>query len=357
MKFIIILVEFYRNDFNVNEMKNISDQDLKFESAIDVPVLDDPLGSCVEKNAPGCSDEKYDCKNSSEINNLLKSVYSKWESLEFKSQYDHDKRKEMAFQGSYVCMLRLEQPACQSLQVATDILSIPLLLTCYLNMAELRYLQGLISASQTSWSEASQLLLNNFLHAIPCIEARRVLFARMSLGLLIKLGHLYQRLIRLLFCYHSSFIQQNILLLDLYLQYQTALSAFVNSPPPIFEKRTPSSIAESGAKHNQAAEVIAKFGGGARLRARSAMATDSTSDLSKIGKKRQDVIDNSVPKELISNSVPVLNEKRILGQRFSVTASTAFTDPSSDASSRGSLGEKLAVNYHQVCFLHFIISN
>ena len=93
-----------------------------------------------------------------------------------------------------------------------------------------RFLQGLPAASQSSWNEACELMLSLFFHAMPCVESQRRLLSRMPLSLLLKLHRLFQRLLRLMFCYQRPEQTQHVLLLDLYLMCDAAIQTHLNTP-------------------------------------------------------------------------------------------------------------------------------
>jgi hypothetical protein len=95
---------------------------------------------------------------------------------------------------------------------------IMLSLNSYITMAECRYLQGRMMASQSFWNECKDVLFTLFMNESEVVVAKGA-----PPGFLQKLLSILTRLVRLMFCYESFFINQNLAVVDALLMLEIEL--------------------------------------------------------------------------------------------------------------------------------------
>eukprot|EP01087_Luapelamoeba_hula_P007472 TRINITY_DN1836_c0_g1_i1.p1 TRINITY_DN1836_c0_g1~~TRINITY_DN1836_c0_g1_i1.p1 ORF type:complete len:2622 (-),score=441.85 TRINITY_DN1836_c0_g1_i1:2-7072(-) len=122
----------------------------------------------------------------------------------------------------------IENPAKIALDICADTCSVMLMLTGYMNMAELRYLQDQLTDALAFWRECRDQVLILFM------DGPHLLLKQYTPSFLAKLQHLMKRLVRFMLCYDSELINKNLLLFDAYLFLEREIDNVLKRPihPP-----------------------------------------------------------------------------------------------------------------------------
>eukprot|EP00761_Pharyngomonas_kirbyi_P003918 gb/GECH01003922.1/.p1 GENE.gb/GECH01003922.1/~~gb/GECH01003922.1/.p1 ORF type:complete len:1560 (+),score=344.98 gb/GECH01003922.1/:1-4680(+) len=150
--------------------------------------------------------------------------------------------KQAADEPVNMSLSGIEYPITLSLEIAIKAGSITLALEGYITMAELRYLEGQNKSSQAFWEECRRILFQMFMDGPSILVAREA-----PPGFMSKLYHLLKRLVRLLLCYDTQYINSNLIVIDAFLKSEIDLDQVKKrpvgyQPEPFDEEDFPSSV-------------------------------------------------------------------------------------------------------------------
>ncbi|KAH3744237.1 hypothetical protein Pelo_14352 [Pelomyxa schiedti] len=161
----------------------------------------------------------------------------------------------------------IESPATSALDICADTFHVLLIMSCYMSLVELRYLQSEKDAAILFWKECRDLFFCLFFDGPLCmVKGGPPHF----LG---KLFTLLKRMVRFLFCQEKDFINKNLAVVDAYILLQIDLEQAQKraveespdpAPNPTSNSATPPSSDESrvnGTKHAPRASIVGMFDG------------------------------------------------------------------------------------------------
>ncbi|KAL6077951.1 Tetratricopeptide repeat domain containing protein [Balamuthia mandrillaris] len=152
------------------------------------------------------------------------SLPSKLEDPEGDDEDDDDFGDEEESEDVFITFESIENPALYSLDICAETCNVMLMLTGYMNMAELRYLQDRITEGLAFWRECRDHLLLLFM------DGPHVLLQGAPPKFLRKLQHLLKRVLRFMFCFESELINKNLMLIDAYLLLHIELEQALKRP-------------------------------------------------------------------------------------------------------------------------------
>eukprot|EP01114_Cavostelium_apophysatum_P005299 TRINITY_DN1611_c0_g1_i1.p1 TRINITY_DN1611_c0_g1~~TRINITY_DN1611_c0_g1_i1.p1 ORF type:complete len:1238 (+),score=381.57 TRINITY_DN1611_c0_g1_i1:3322-7035(+) len=222
-----------------------------------------------------------------------------------------DKRKSVSVEINvtevkkdfFISFDRIENPAMCALDICADIGNPLLIGKSYMNMAELRYLQGDTDAAFAFWTECKDQLFQLFM------DGSSLLGKGAPTHFLTKIEHLLKRLTRFLFCFDSDTIAKHLNVIDAYLLIKTDLQQSLQRPiqhtsslsssasdsdiesPPVQPKSFSRSHSEGRASKNltglipqtypPSSSVLSNLQAGSRMSVTSLFTDDAIPDLQK----------------------------------------------------------------------------
>jgi len=146
---------------------------------------------------------------------------------------------------------KIERPALHSLDVSLSMFHPILYLKCLINVAEIRFLQGKYESAVKFWRECK-----NTFFAVAMNSERCVMVDRATPGMTSNITSVFERLVRLLMCFHPDMINLNLVLLDSFNLHTIELFADVEQSSqfrswPGAERRHEKETAESSGKGRQ----------------------------------------------------------------------------------------------------------
>lgn len=110
-----------------------------------------------------------------------------------------------------ISLSTIENAAQLGLEIAIETSDMLLCLCSYLNMAELRYIEGNVELSRSYWEECISVLSQYFL------DRTKVLLNEAPLSFLEKIHNIIKRATRLLFFFPTDILNKNLFIIDAYL--------------------------------------------------------------------------------------------------------------------------------------------
>eukprot|EP01117_Protostelium_nocturnum_P012758 TRINITY_DN4720_c0_g1_i1.p1 TRINITY_DN4720_c0_g1~~TRINITY_DN4720_c0_g1_i1.p1 ORF type:complete len:2345 (+),score=886.19 TRINITY_DN4720_c0_g1_i1:144-7178(+) len=124
----------------------------------------------------------------------------------------------------YISFEKIENPALCGLDISAETFDPLLISQSFMNMAELKYLQGETETAIAFWNECKELIVNIFM------DGQTLLGKGSPPPIIGKIFKTFQRITRFLFCYDSEFINQNLNVIDAYLLLQYDLESSYRRP-------------------------------------------------------------------------------------------------------------------------------
>lgn len=113
---------------------------------------------------------------------------------------------------------RVSQPALHAMEICAESLHPVLLLQCYINLAEIRFLQDKFASALAFWKECADTYFSLFMNG-----SQSVLITKATPGFSANMKTFFKRVVRLLMCLDSEQINQNLIVLDAYILYEVDL--------------------------------------------------------------------------------------------------------------------------------------
>ncbi|KAJ6250875.1 hypothetical protein M0813_15692 [Anaeramoeba flamelloides] len=115
----------------------------------------------------------------------------------------------------YISLKNVEKSANEAIEIISKISDPLLLLNCYLNFAELKYLQGNTDHSKIYFEECKNGFFKLFMSTTSCLFSKETPYS-----FLLKLFNILKRLVRFLFVLDKKMISQNLFLIESYLSFE-----------------------------------------------------------------------------------------------------------------------------------------